>query len=104
MRSECGAYLTSLMATTLPAQWAKEYPNFTFIPVLSDPKAEDNWRGRTGFVHQAVIDDFASLSGYQIYACGAPVMIDAGKQSFLDRGLPEEEFFADSFTYSTQSP
>ncbi len=89
---------------TLPAQWAKEYPNFTFIPVLSDPKAEDNWRGRTGFVHQAVIDDFASLTGYQIYACGAPVMIDAGKQSFLDRGLPEEEFFADSFTYSTQSP
>jgi len=85
----------------LPAEWAKVYPNFTFIPVLSDAKAEDNWTGRTGFVHQAVLDDFDSLAGYQIYACGAPPMIDAAKSSFIQQGLPEDEFFADSFTYST---
>jgi CDP-4-dehydro-6-deoxyglucose reductase len=85
----------------LPAQWAKEYPNFTFIPVLSEAKATDNWQGRTGFVHQAVLDDFDSLAGYQVYACGAPPMIDAAKSSFLQQGLPEDEFFADSFTYST---
>jgi CDP-4-dehydro-6-deoxyglucose reductase, E3 len=85
----------------LPAQWQKEYPNFTFIPVLSDAKAEDNWHGRSGFVHQAVLDDFASLAGYQVYACGAPPMIDISKTTFMERGLPEEEFFADSFTYST---
>ncbi len=85
----------------LPAQWAKEHPNFTFIPVLSDAKAEDNWIGRTGFVHQAVVDDFESLAGYQVYACGAPVMKEVGQKAFIERGLPEEEFFADSFTYST---
>ncbi|MCA2999035.1 MAG: CDP-6-deoxy-delta-3,4-glucoseen reductase [Rhodocyclaceae bacterium] len=85
----------------LPAEWAKAYPNFSFIPVLSDAKAEDNWAGRTGLVHQAVLDDFDTLAGYQIYACGAPPMIDAAKSSFLQRGLPENEFFADSFTYST---
>jgi len=85
----------------LPAQWAKEHPNFTFIPVLSDAKPEDNWTGRTGFVHQAVLDDFESLAGYQVYACGAPLMIDATKTTFMERGLPEDEFFADSFTYST---
>lgn len=90
-----------LYMAELPAQWAKEHPNFTFIPVLSEPEAEDNWTGRTGFVHQAVIDDFESLAGYQVYACGAPVMIEVGQKAFIERGLPDDEFFADSFTYST---
>jgi CDP-4-dehydro-6-deoxyglucose reductase, E3 len=85
----------------LPVQWAKEYPNFTFIPVLSEPKPEDNWPGRTGLVHQAILDDFESLAGYQVYACGAPIMIEVGQRAFHERGLPEDEFFADSFTYST---
>ncbi|MFM7460674.1 MAG: CDP-6-deoxy-delta-3,4-glucoseen reductase [Burkholderiales bacterium] len=80
----------------LPAEWAKAYPNFSFIPVLSDAKAEDNWAGRTGLVHQAVLDDFDTLAGYQIYACGAPPMIDAAKSSFLQRGLPENEDLAAS--------
>lgn len=85
----------------VPVQWAREYPNFTFIPVLSDPKPEDNWPGRTGLVHQAILDDFESLAGYQVYACGAPIMIEVGQKAFMERGLPESEFFADSFTYST---
>jgi CDP-4-dehydro-6-deoxyglucose reductase, E3 len=90
-----------LYMADIPAQWAREMPNFTFIPVLSEPKAEDNWQGRTGFVHQAILDDFESLAGYQVYACGAPAMIEVGQTSFASRGLPEDEFFADSFTYST---
>jgi CDP-4-dehydro-6-deoxyglucose reductase, E3 len=93
--------LADLYMSDVPAQWAREYPNFTFIPVLSDPKAEDNWSGRGGFVHQAVLDDFESLAGYQVYACGAPPMIDIAQTSFRARGLPDDEFFADSFTYST---
>jgi CDP-4-dehydro-6-deoxyglucose reductase len=93
--------LQDLYLPALPAQWAREHPNFTFIPVLSDPKPEDNWQGRTGLVHQAIVDDFASLAGYQVYACGAPIMIEAGQSAFAARGLPDEEFFADSFTYAT---
>ena len=93
--------LEDLYMAALPVQWAKEYPNFTFIPVLSEPKAADNWQGRTGLVHQAILDDFASLSGYQVYACGAPIMIESGQTAFAARGLPEDEFFADSFTYAT---
>jgi CDP-4-dehydro-6-deoxyglucose reductase len=85
----------------LPARWQQEYPNFTFIPVLSEPKPEDNWQGRVGFVHQAIVDDFPSLSGYQVYACGAPIMIELGQKAFAAHGLPEDEFFADSFTYAT---
>ena len=69
--------------------------------MLSEPKPEDAWSGRTGFVHQAVLDDFASLAGYQVYACGAPAMTDVAKESFVaQRQLPEDEFFCDAFTYS----
>ena len=89
-----------LYMAALPAQWAREQPHFSFIPVLSEPRPEDNWPGRTGLVHQAVLDDFESLTGYQVYACGAPAMIDAARSAFQARGLPEDEFFADSFTYA----
>ena len=85
----------------LPAQWQRDHPNFTFIPVLSDPLPEDRWEGRTGFVHQAVLDDFPSLSGYQVYVCGAPAMTDIARQTFVgERGLPEDEFYCDAFTPS----
>ena len=94
-----------LYLSELPAQWARENDNFTFIPVLSDPLPGDGWAGRTGLVHQAVLDDFASLAGYQVYACGAPAMTDVAKQTFVSqRGLPEDEFFCDAFTPSGPPP
>ena len=74
-------------------------PNLTFVPVISDALPEDQWSGRTGFVHQAVLDDFADLSGYEVYACGAPIVVDSARQSFcVQAHLPEDAFFADSFT------
>ena len=82
----------------LPHEWQAQLPNFKYIPVLSDAVAEDEWTGRTGFVHQAVLDDFADLSGHQVYACGAPVVVDSARRDFTaQRQLPEAEFFADSF-------
>jgi CDP-4-dehydro-6-deoxyglucose reductase len=55
-------------------------------------------------VHQAVLDDFRDLSGYQVYACGAPAMIDAARRDFIAmRRLPPEEFFADSFTIAGET-
>ncbi|HEY1504425.1 MAG TPA: hypothetical protein VGF92_09005, partial [Stellaceae bacterium] len=78
--------------------WAKEVPQFTFVPVLSEPLLEDGWTGRTGFVHRAVIEDFPDLSQHQVYACGAPIMVDAARRDFTSLcRLPAEEFFADSF-------
>jgi len=82
----------------LPTQWAAENPGFTFVPVLSEPRAEDAWTGRTGLVHRAVMEDFPDLSGHQVYACGAPVMVEAARTEFSAQcKLPEDEFFADSF-------
>ena len=77
----------------------KSMPNLTYIPVVSDALPEDAWTGRTGFVHQAVLQDFSDLSGFQVYACGAPIVVDSARaDSTTKAGLPEEAFFADSFT------
>jgi len=96
--------LQDLYMPQLPEAWAAAHPHFSFIPVLSEPLAEDGWQGRTGLVHQAVLDDFVDLSPYQIYCCGAPAMVDVVHQAFQERGMPEDEFFSDAFTYSNPLP
>jgi CDP-4-dehydro-6-deoxyglucose reductase len=91
--------LADLYLAPLPADWQSRHDNFSFVPVLSEPKPTDAWPGRTGYVHQAVLADFADLSGYQVYACGAPAMIEAARRDFMARGLPEDEFYADAFSF-----
>ena len=81
-------------------KWAEMLPNFQYVPVLSG----ENWAGRTGLVHQAVLDDFADLSGFEAYVCGAPGMVDVAQQTFTAQGLPPEAFFADAFTFAPQKP
>jgi len=96
--------LKDLYMPELPQQWLAERPNFSFVPVLSDPQPGDHWQGRTGFVHEAVLADFADLSGYQVYACGAPAMVDPARETFVGtRNLPEDEFFADAFVYAADA-
>ena len=69
-----------------------------FNRLVSDALPEDEWTGRTGLVHQAVLDDFADLSGFQVYACGAPIVVDSARADYCDQaGLPPDEFYADSF-------
>ena len=90
-----------LYQNALPEAWAAQHANIRYVPVLSAPAAGDAWTGRTGFVHQAVLADFADLSGHQVYACGSPAMIDSAKRDFMAQGLPEEEFFADAFSFAS---
>ncbi len=76
-----------------------EMPHLRYIPVISDALPEDHWTGRTGFVHQAVLEDFSDLSGHQVYACGAPIVVESARDAYSAlAGLPAEEFFADAFT------
>lgn len=81
--------------------WVREQlarmPQMRYVPVVSDALPEDGWTGRTGFVHRAVLEDFPDLSGCQVYACGAPIVVDSARRDYLQAGLPEEEFYADSF-------
>ncbi len=74
-----------------------EMPNLRYVPVISDALPEDAWTGRTGFVHKAVLEDVSDLSGHQVYACGAPIVVDSAQAAYTAAGLPEDEFFADSF-------
>lgn len=80
-------------------QWVKDIPSFRFVPVLSEPDALDNWAGRTGFVHKAVTEDLLDLSDYEVYACGAPIMIKSAYFDFTQHyNLPANAFYADAFT------
>jgi len=77
----------------------QEMPHLRYVPVISDALPEDHWTGRTGFVHRAVLEDLPDLSGYQVYACGAPIVVDSARNDYCElAGLAEEEFFADAFT------
>jgi CDP-4-dehydro-6-deoxyglucose reductase, E3 len=79
-------------------EWAANHTGFNYIPVVSDGLPEDAWAGRSGFVHKAVMADFPDLSEHQVYACGAPIVVDSAQKDFVEAcGLPLEEFFADSF-------
>ncbi len=94
-RNRAGLYLPDL-----PADWAAAHSHIRYVPVLSDETAGDAWSGRSGLVHRAVLEDHADLSAHQVYACGAPGMIDAARVEFAAHGLPPEEFFADAFTFA----
>ena len=90
---------SDLYLNDLCKSWEKDIADFKYVPVISDALSEDDWQGRTGFVHQAVMADHADMKDFQVYACGAPVMVNAARNDFSAKcQLPEEEFFADSFT------
>ncbi len=94
-----------LYLNELPQRWADERPGFRYIPVISEALPEDGWRGRTGFVHRAVMEDLPDLSGHQVYVCGVPVMVNSAQRDFIGQcRLPENEFFADSFTTAADKP
>ena len=86
----------------LAESWAREH-GVTYVPVLSDATPEDNWTGRTGFVHRAVMQDFPDMSRHQVYACGAPIVIESALSDFTEQcKLPADDFFSDAFTPSAQ--
>jgi len=87
-----------LYMNALAESWADAHDHLRYVPIISDALPEDEWQGRTGFVHHAVMEDFPDLSVHQVYACGVPVMVDAAKKDFIEQcRLPEDAFFADSF-------
>ena len=80
----------------LARSWQR--PGFKFVPVLSEPTAECQWTECVDFVHRAVMKDFPDMSGVQVYACGAPIVVESARRDFsLQCRLPAEEFYADSF-------
>jgi len=81
--------------------WQQEHANFRFVPVLSEPRPEDHWQGRSGLVHEAILTDFPDLKGYEIYVCGSAKMVDTAFPAFLQQGLAEDYCFSDAFLPSS---
>ena len=89
-----------LYLNELPEAWAEQHDHFRYTPVLSEPKPEDNWQGRTGWVHEAVAADYPDLSTYELYMSGPPPMVAAAKPVFMAQGLSEECLYYDAFDFS----
>lgn len=87
----------------LAEKWAFQHQHINYIPVLSENN-DENWQGRTGFVHDAVLQDMTNLSAYDVYMAGPPVMIDASVDAFTAQGLPKKQLFSDSFVFAEQKP
>ena len=89
----------------------KEFSNFKFNLVLSEPLPEDNWKekkhiddegdGFVGFVHQAVIDHYLNYheapEDIELYFCGPPLMNQAVLKLAEDWGIPDENVRFDDF-------
>lgn len=82
----------------LPQQWAATTPSLRFVPVISDIETVNG--ERSGLVHEAVLEDWPDLGQFDIYMSGPPALIDAGRRSFTQAGLPEERLYYDSFDYA----
>jgi NAD(P)H-flavin reductase/ferredoxin len=94
--------LRDLYLADLPRQWAREHDNFVFVPVLSEPAPEDNWSGRSGLVHEAILADFPDLSEHQVYACGSVAMVQTAHPAFMAHGMSEHDCFSDAFKLAPQ--
>jgi len=94
--------LAGLYQLDVARSWEARLPGFRCIPVLSDASPADNWSGRQGLAHAALMADLPDLSGHEVYACGSPAMIDAARADLTGRcQLPADAFFADAFSFST---
>ena len=80
--------------------WLKTNQKLKYTAVLSQPLASDDWQGKQGYVHEAVVEAYPDLSDYDIYLSGPPAMVKAGMDVFYEHGLPEDQIHSDSFEYS----
>lgn len=76
---------------------ASKYRYFTFIPVVEFPDA--TWKGRTGWVHRAVLNDYPSLSNYHVYIAGRFEMAKTAREDFVAKGLAQSALYGDAFAF-----
>ncbi len=77
--------------------WASQIEQLHYIPVISEPISE--WTGRTGLVHQAVCEDFTTLSQHVVYLAGPFPMSYAARDTFVEKGMPLSQMYSDAFAF-----
>lgn len=79
---------------------AASHGRLEYVPVLSEPEPGDDWAGRTGLVHQAVMEDHRDLGDYDVYLSGPPLMVTAARDALALRGLRDDRLYFDAFEFS----
>lgn len=77
--------------------WATEHKNIHFHPVIELP--EENWKGKTGYVHQAVLDEFKDLSEFDIYVVGRFEMAKVAREDFIKQNALIDHIYGDAFAF-----
>ncbi len=91
-----------LYALSQVEDWVRQQPEFRFVPVLSEPQAQEQWTGRRGRVHAALLADYADFSHLDVYLAGPPAMVRDTRQSLLLKGADPAHIFSDAFDYSPE--
>ena len=91
-----------LYLESLPGSWQEQHPHIRYSRALSELHGEDD--AFMGFVHEAVLNTYPDLSDFDVYMSGPPAMIEAGKKTFLQHGVPERRLFYDSFEFGLDVP
>ncbi|GAA6174036.1 NAD(P)H-flavin reductase [Colwellia sp. KU-HH00111] len=91
--------LSAAYELTETAAIIAKLPHANFIPVIETVKDNEVWQGKTGLVHQAVMQDIVSLEPYDIYLAGRFEMVGAIRSDFIEHGALLTHMHADAFAF-----
>ena len=77
--------------------WLKTIPNFSYVPTLSQPAAEDQWKGEKGRVTHLIEKYVPEGVSIDVYICGSPAMVDSCVEILKKKRIPEDRIFFDKF-------
>ncbi len=76
---------------------AEKYPNFHFIPALSNKDDEKPWNGEEGYIADVVSRKMAGIENAHAFLCGPPIMIETTLKSLYKLGLYSSDISYDEF-------
>ena len=85
-------------------EWAEQHEHIQYSTALMEPVDAEASGSFNGFAHQAVLQQYEDLSGFDIYMSGPPAMIDASRSAFLENGAEKRRIFFDSFEFGLDVP
>ncbi len=93
--------LRDLYMDELPREWQKQFPNFTYTPVLSEPEPDDQRQGgATGRVHEILVSRYPDLSDFDVYMSGPPAMIETATPALVTHGAHLDHIYSDAFEFA----
>ena len=77
---------------------AESWPNFTFVPALSEPDGNETWDGEVGMITEVMKRHETDLTGVDSYVCGPPPMVEAAVEVLGGLGASDKNVYYDKFT------